>query len=107
MPRQSKPSPRVVIFAGTNGAGKSTHADAILAALGIETFVNADYIARDLCGRSLSNFFTLYAPLADQWALLDNSSSSQALPVATQNATHLTVTETTTWHKLNKLSKAV
>lgn len=195
---QSKPSPRVVIFAGPNGAGKSTHADAILAALGIETFVNADYIARGLSGRntdvvafeagrimlrrlhqlgasgadfafestlssrtfapflrtlkargyavaiyyfsltnaqlairrvklrvalgghdvpsdvvkrrfgrSLSNFFKLYAPLADQWALLDNSSSSQALPVATQNATHLTVTETTIWHKLNKLSKAV
>ena len=37
-------APRVVIFAGSNGAGKSIHADAILAALGIETFVNADYI---------------------------------------------------------------
>ena len=195
---QHKPSPRVVIFAGPNGAGKSTHADAILAALGIETFVNADYIARGLSGRntdvvafeagrimlkrlhqlgdagadfafestlssrtfapflrtlkaqgyavaiyyfsltnaqlairriklrvalgghdvpndvvkrrfgrSLSNFFNLYAPLADQWALFDNSSSSQALPVATQYATHLTVTETTTWRKLQKLSKIV
>jgi len=40
-----------VVFAGPNGAGKSTHADAILAALGIETFVNADYIARGLSGR--------------------------------------------------------
>jgi predicted ABC-type ATPase len=45
-------SPRVVIFAGPNGAGKSTHADAILAALGINTFVNADYIARGLSGRN-------------------------------------------------------
>lgn len=45
---QPKPPPRVVIFAGPNGAGKSTHADAILAALGMETFVNADYIARSL-----------------------------------------------------------
>ena len=53
MPRKSKPSPRVVIFAGPNGAGKSTHADAILAALGIETFVNADYIARGLSGRRM------------------------------------------------------
>lgn len=44
--------PRVVIFAGPNGAGKFTHADAILAALGIETFVNADYIARGLSGRN-------------------------------------------------------
>ena len=43
--------PRVVIFAGPNGAGKSTHADAIVAALGIDTFVNADYIARGLSGR--------------------------------------------------------
>ena len=52
MPRQSKPPPRVVIFAGPNGAGKSTHADAILAPLCIETFVNADYIARGLSGRN-------------------------------------------------------
>ena len=44
--------PRVVIFAGPNGAGKSTHADDILAALRIETFVNADYIARGLSGRN-------------------------------------------------------
>lgn len=44
--------PRVVIFAGPNGAGKSTHADAIVAALGINTFVNADYIARGLSGRN-------------------------------------------------------
>ncbi len=51
MPSPVKPPPRVVIFAGPNGAGKSTHADAILAALGIETFVNADYIARGLSGR--------------------------------------------------------
>lgn len=45
-------SPRVVIFAGPNGAGKSTHADSILQALGIPTFVNADYIARGLSGRN-------------------------------------------------------
>jgi predicted ABC-type ATPase len=51
-PDQQPPAPRVVVFAGPNGAGKSTHADAILAALGIETFVNADYIARGLSGRN-------------------------------------------------------
>ncbi|MEI8170719.1 MAG: zeta toxin family protein [Rhodoferax sp.] len=198
MPSTSKPSPRVVIFAGPNGAGKSTHADAILATIGIETFVNADYIARGLSGRntdavafeagrimlkrlhqlgdagadfafestlssrsfapflrrlkaqgylvaiyyfslanaqlairrvklrvvlgghdvppdvvrrrfgrSLNNFFTMYAPIADEWVLFDNSSSSQALPVATQFATQLTVTETATWHKLKKLSQVV
>jgi predicted ABC-type ATPase len=198
MPRKSRPSPRVVIFAGPNGAGKSTHADAILAALGLETFVNADYIARGLSGRntdvvafeagrimlkrlhqlgdaradfafestlssrtfapflralkargysaaiyyfsltnpqlairrvklrvalgghdvpsdivkrrfgrSLRNFFALYAPLADEWTLFDNSSSPQALPVATQFANQLTVTETATWLKLQKLNKVV
>jgi predicted ABC-type ATPase len=196
MPRKPVPSPRVVVFAGPNGAGKSTHADAILAALGVETFVNADYIARGLSGRntdvvafeagrimlkrlrqlgdagvdfafestlssrtfapflrklkaqgyqvviyyfslanatlavnrvkirviqgghdvpadvirrrfgrSLSNFFTIYAPLANQWALFDNSSSPQALPVAAQLADELIITETKTWQKLQKLSK--
>ena len=193
-----KIAPRVVIFAGPNGAGKSTHADAILAALGIETFMNADYIARGLSGRntdvvafeagrimlkrlrqlgeagadfafestlssrtfapfirnlkaqgyavaiyyfsltnaqlairrvklrvalgghdvpsdvikrrfgrSISNFFTLYAPLADQWAVFDNSASVGALPVVTQTATQLTVTEATTWRRLQNLSKLV
>jgi predicted ABC-type ATPase len=42
--------PRVVIFAGANGAGKSTHAEPILKTLGVSTFVNADYIARGLSG---------------------------------------------------------
>lgn len=49
---KTKPQPRVIAFAGPNGAGKSTHADAILAKLGIETFVNADFIARGLSGRN-------------------------------------------------------
>ena len=43
--------PRVIVFAGPNGAGKSTHAEVILDALGIDTFVNADHIARGLSGR--------------------------------------------------------
>ena len=47
-----KSTPRVIVFAGPNGAGKSTHADAILAKVGIETFVNADFIARGLSGRN-------------------------------------------------------
>ena len=193
-----KIAPRVVIFAGPNGAGKSTHADAILAALGIETFVNADYIARGLSGRntdvvafeagrimlkrlrqlgeagadfafestlssrtfapfirnlkaqgyavaiyyfsltnaqlairrvklrvalgghdvpsdvikrrfgrSISNFFNLYAPLADDWTLFDNSSSNEALTIATKSAGKLTVTQTQTWLKLQKLSSPV
>lgn len=43
-------SPRVVVFAGPNGAGKTSHATAILRAVGIDTFVNADLIARGLVG---------------------------------------------------------
>ena len=193
MTNKAKRLPRVVIFAGPNGAGKSTHADAILTALGIETFVNADYIARGLSGRntdavnfeagrimlkrlrqladagedfafestlssrtfapflrnlkaqdysvaiyyfaltnaqlavrrvklrvalgghhvpgdvvkrrftrSLSNFFTLYAPIADEWTLLNNSNSMFAQPVATFSANQLTITEASTWLKLKK-----
>ena len=189
--------PRVVIFAGPNGAGKSTHADAILAALGIETFVNADYIARGLSGRntdavafeagrimlkrlrqlsaagsdfavestlssrtfatflrtlkrqgyvvaiyyfslanaqlairrvrlrvtlgghhvppevvrrrfarSLKNFFTLYLPLANEWTMFDNSTSPHARTVASSLNNQLTVMETATWNKLQKLSQA-
>ena len=193
MNNESIRSPRIVIFAGPNGAGKSTHADAILTALGIETFVNADFIARGLSGRntdavnfeagrimlkrlrqlaeagedfafestlssrtfapflrerkaqgysvaiyyfaltnaqlavrrvklrvslgghhvpsdvvqrrfarSLSNFFTLYAPIADEWTLLDNSQSKLARLVAVHSANQLTVTEAKTWQKLQK-----
>ena len=191
-----KTTPRVIVFAGPNGAGKSTHADAILAKLNIETFVNADFIARGLSGhntdavafeagrimlkrlhqladskadfafestlssrtfalflrtlkaqgyavviyyfslknpllavrrvklrvslgghhvpsdvvqrrfgRSLSNFFNLYSPLADEWTLFDNSSKGIAKQVATQTADQLTITEITTWQTLQKLRK--
>jgi predicted ABC-type ATPase len=186
--------PRVIIFAGPNGAGKSTHADAILAALGIQTFVNADYIARGLSGRnaeavammagrmmltrlkelaaakqdfafestlssrsfapflrllktqgyqvaiyyfsltspslavrrvklrvamgghdvpadtvrrrfgrSLHNFYSLYTPLADRWALFDNSVTGKAHLVATQEGDNLDIKEIKPWLKLQKL----
>jgi predicted ABC-type ATPase len=49
---RGQPAPRVVIFAGPNGAGKTTHAELMLEALGIQTFVNADFIARGLSGRN-------------------------------------------------------
>ncbi len=43
--------PNVVIIAGPNGAGKSTIAPALVQRLlGIDTFVNADVIARGLAG---------------------------------------------------------
>ena len=58
-------------------------------------------------GRSLNNFFSLYAPLADEWTLFDNSSSPQALTVAAKSADKLTITETMTWLKLQKLRNFV
>ena len=187
-------APRVVIFAGPNGAGKSTHADAIIAALGIDTFVNADYIARGLSGRhadavamqagrimltrlkelaaakqdfafestlssrsfapflrqlktqgyrvaiyyfsltsaslavrrvklrvamgghdvpedtvhrrfgrSLHNFHLLYMPLADRWAMFDNSITGKATLVAIQDGGDLQIKEPKPWLKLQKL----
>jgi predicted ABC-type ATPase len=190
-------APRVVIFAGPNGAGKSTHADAIVAALGIDTFVNADYIARGLSGRhadavamqagrimltrlkelaaakqdfafestlssrsfapflrqlktqgyqvaiyyfsltsaslavrrvklrvamgghdvpadtvrrrygrSVSNFLTLYLPLANDWTVYDNSSAKQAKMIASFANGILNVLEPTPWLKLQKQAKA-
>jgi len=67
--------------------------------------VPADVVKRRF-GRSLRNFFSLYAPLADEWTLFDNSSSHSAITVAAQVANHLTVTETNTWLKLQKLHSA-
>jgi predicted ABC-type ATPase len=189
--------PRVVVFAGPNGAGKSTHADAIIAALGIDTFVNADYIARGLSGRhadavamqagrimltrlkelavaqqdfafestlssrsfapflrqlkaqryqvaiyyfsltsaslavrrvklrvamgghdvpedtvrrryvrSLSNFLTLYLPLADDWTVYDNSEAKQAKMIASSVNGTINVLESKPWLKLQKQLKA-
>ena len=193
----SRRVPRVVIFAGPKGAGKSTHADAIVAALGIDTFVNADYIARGLSGRnadavamqagrimltrlkelaaakqdfafestlssrsfapflrqlkaqgylvaiyyfsltsaslavrrvklrvamcghdlpedtvrrryarSVSNFLTLYRPLANDWTVYDNSSAKQAKMTASFANGILNVLEPKPWLKLQKQLKA-
>ena len=190
-------TPRVVIFAGPNGAGKSTHADAMLKAIGINTFVNADYIARGLAGkqaeavaiaagrimlkrlhelgeanqdfafestlssktfapflkqlkskgyhvticyfaltssrlalqrvklrvalgghdvpadvvkrrfgRSLHNFFQLYAELADEWIMFDNASGKNARPIAQCTNGQQTIEDEALWLKLQKLSHA-
>ena len=52
--------------------------------------------------RSISNFFTLYAPIATEWTLLNNSNAMFAQPVAIFSANNLTVTEASTWQKLQK-----
>lgn len=188
-------TPRVVVFAGPNGAGKSTHADAILSTLRIQTFVNADYIARGLSGqntetvtftagrimlerlhqlaaaredfafestlssrtfapflrelkaqgygvaiyyfslvnaqlavrrvkarvamgghdvpsevvkrrfgRSLRNFFELYAPLASRWAIFDNSRAPHARLIASCVGDDLRIDENPAWLKLQKMT---
>ena len=70
--------------------------------------VPADVVKRRF-GRSLSNFFTLYAsresPLADEWTLLDNSNTPLAIPVAKQIDNELNIFEIKRWQKLQKLSK--
>lgn len=42
--------PHVVVIAGPNGAGKTTHAELLLKTVHVNTFVNADYIAKGLSG---------------------------------------------------------
>lgn len=190
-PAQANDAPRVVVFAGPNGAGKSTHADDLLKAMGISTFVNADYIARGLAGthtetvnitagrimlrrlnelasaredfafestlasrsfapflrrlkasgyhiaiyyfslanaalavrrvklrvslgghdvpadvvrrrftRSRANFFALYALLADDWALFDNSHAGQARLIAEFSQQQLQVKDAFIWTRI-------
>jgi predicted ABC-type ATPase len=187
--------PRVVIFAGANGAGKSTHAEPILKTIGISTFVNADYIARGLSGlntetvnfeagrimlkrlhdladakedfafestlssrtfafflkklkaenynvtifyftlsdarlayrrvrhrvklgghdipqktitrrfyRSLSNFFKLYQPLADEWIVFDNSTGKTATAIAWYINNQTVIKSQKLWKKINQLA---
>jgi predicted ABC-type ATPase len=68
--------------------------------------VPADVVRRRY-GRSLSNFFGLYMPLADEWTLFDNSSTPHARAIAAKLQDQLTVTEPATWHKLKKCSQVV
>ena len=63
--------------------------------------VPSDVVKRRFA-RSLSNFFTLYAPIATEWTLLNNSNAMFAQPVAIFSANQLTVTEASTWLKLQK-----
>lgn len=69
------------------------------------------HVVKRRFGRSLSNFFTLYAspesPLADEWTLLDNSNTPLAIPVAKQIDDELNIFEIKRWQKLQKLSKTL
>ena len=54
---------------------------------------------------SLHNFNTLYMPLADQWAVFDNTVAAKATLVATQEGDNLQIKEPKLWHKLQNLIK--
>jgi predicted ABC-type ATPase len=67
--------PRCVVIAGPNGAGKTTFAREYLPAdAGVLHFVNADLIAAGLSPfRPALAAVVTYRPLADAWAVYDNS----------------------------------
>ena len=52
--------------------------------------------------RSLANFFELYAPLADEWVMLDNSGISRVRLVAGYDGNQLSVEDRTRWLKLQQ-----
>ena len=54
-------------------------------------------------GRSLLNFHSLYMPLADRWAVFDNSVTGKAKLIATQEGDNLQIKEPKPWLKLQKL----
>ncbi|MDO5088100.1 MAG: AAA family ATPase [Comamonadaceae bacterium] len=51
--------------------------------------------------RSRENFFTLYAPIAHDWALFDNSESGEARSVAEYADNHLLIKDSTLWKSLS------
>jgi predicted ABC-type ATPase len=65
--------------------------------------VPTDVIRRRF-GRSLANFFTLYAPLASRWAIFDNSRTPHARLVAANEGDNLTIIEKPIWLKLQKMA---
>lgn len=68
--------------------------------------VPSDVVKRRF-GRSVHNFFSLYAPLASRWAVFDNSQSPHARLIATSDDDNLIIKETSTWLKLQKLANHV
>ncbi len=62
--------------------------------------VPADIVRRRFA-RSRANFFALYAPLADDWALFDNSHAGEARLIAELDGAHLRIKDNATWNRLN------
>ena len=64
--------------------------------------VPADKVRRRF-GRSLNNFNSLYLPLADRWAVFDNSVNGEAILIATQEADNLQTEKPSSWLQLQRL----
>lgn len=62
--------------------------------------VPADIVRRRFA-RSRANFFALYAPLADDWALFDNSHAGEARLVAESSQQQLQIKDTATWTRIH------
>ena len=57
-----------------------------------------------LCfGQRLHNFYSLYLPLADRWAVFDNSVNGKAALIATQDGDNLQIKNPSSWLNLQKL----
>jgi predicted ABC-type ATPase len=63
--------------------------------------VPADVIRRRF-DRSLNNFFSLYTPHSDRWAVFDNSATGAAHLLATQEGDNLQIKEPKKWLELQK-----
>ena len=61
--------------------------------------VPADVVRRRFA-RSQTNFFALYAPLADDWALFDNSQAGDARLIAELRNQHLQIEDVPSWTRL-------
>jgi predicted ABC-type ATPase len=69
--RKRKGRPRCLLIAGPNGVGKTTFASEYLPT-DARIVQKTDVLRR--FSRSWHNFQTVYRPLADAWAVYDNSS---------------------------------
>jgi len=57
-------------------------------------------------GRSLHNFFQLYAGVADEWMVFNNSSGHTAQTVAYQTGGQSFIEDKTTWRKMHTLARS-
>lgn len=54
--------------------------------------------------RSVSNFFTLYAPIANEWTLFDNSAGSEAQSIASYDGIQLDIQDDRAWQRIQRLA---